>query len=51
MYERVSIDTAHENDIYVATFEQEMNLQGGEYLLSISCTGFGKGGLTAYHRL
>ena len=28
-----------------------MNLQGGEYLLSISCTGFADGAFTVYHRL
>jgi len=51
MYEKVSVDVAHKNDVYVAAFEQEMNLQGGEYLLSISCTGFAEGKLKAYHRL
>ena len=28
-----------------------MNLQGGEYLLSISCTGYRDGDFTVYHRL
>lgn len=51
MYENVIVEKAKENDIYIATFEQEMNLQGGEYLLSISCTGFVEGKLKAYHRL
>ncbi|MCC8028375.1 MAG: ABC transporter ATP-binding protein [Lachnospiraceae bacterium] len=51
MYEKVSIGTAEAGEIYIATFEQEMNLQGGEYLLSISCTGFEQGELRAYHRL
>ncbi|MEE8886449.1 MAG: ABC transporter ATP-binding protein [Eubacteriales bacterium] len=44
------IEMAHKGDIYVVTYEQEMTLQGGEYLLSMSCTGFVKGNLTAYHR-
>ena len=36
---------------YIVTFTQNMNLQGGEYLLSISCTGFDlEGNLKAYHR-
>ena len=26
-------------------------MQGGEYLLSISCTGFVEGELTVYHRM
>lgn len=33
------------------TFRQEMNLQGGEYLLSLGLTGFEKGEFTVYHRL
>lgn len=32
-------------------FTQEMNLQGGEYLLSLGLTGFEKGEFTVYHRL
>ena len=35
----------------MAHFEQEMNLQGGEYLLSISCTGYEGGEFKVYHRL
>ena len=30
---------------------QDMNLQGGEYLLSLGLTGFEKGEFTVYHRL
>lgn len=33
------------------TFEQQMNLQGGEYLLSFGCTGFEADSLCVYHRL
>ena len=33
------------------TFEQEMNLQGGEYLLSLGCTGYIQGEFHVYHRL
>lgn len=51
MYEKKDIGTAYAGDTYIASFEQEMNLQGGEYLLSISCTGFVEGELTVYHRL
>ena len=28
-----------------------MNLQGGEYLLSLGCTGYSNGDFTVYHRL
>lgn len=51
MFEKQSVGIAKAGEVYVATFEQEMNLQGGEYLLSISCTGFVEGELKAYHRL
>lgn len=51
MYEKVSVGTAKEGDVYIARFVQEMNLQGGEYLLSISCTGYAGGEFTVYHRL
>ena len=37
--------------LYEVSFTQDMTLQGGEYLLSISCTGFENGELKAYHRL
>lgn len=51
MYENAGVGMVHEGDTYVATFTQEMNLQGGDYFLSISCTGYGEDGFTAYHRL
>ena len=51
MYEKASIGRAHAGEEYVAEFEQEMNLQGGEYLLSMSCTSFVDGELVAHDRL
>ena len=52
MYEKKYIDLAKAGEEYVASFTQKMNLQGGEYLLSISCTGYDDNGeLVAYHRL
>ena len=51
MYEKVSIGTAHPGDVYVASFTQDMNLQGGEYLLSMSCTSFVNGDLVAHDRM
>lgn len=50
MFEKVVVPLAKAGEIYVASFEQDMNLQGGEYLLSLSCTGFINGELHAYHR-
>ena len=51
MYEKVSVGTAHAGDIYVASFTQDMFLQGGEYLLSMSCTSYVDGELVAHDRL
>ena len=51
MYEKVDVGTVHPGEVYVATFEQNMDMQGGEYLLSISCTGYVDGNFKAYHRL
>lgn len=51
MYERAGIGLAKSGEIYVATFRQNMDLQGGEYLLSLSCTGYVGGEFRAYHRL
>lgn len=51
MYENAGIGVAKPGEEYIASFTQEMNLQGGEYLLSISCTGYHTEGFTAYHRL
>ncbi len=33
------------------TFTQQMDLQGGEYLISLGCTGYRDGELAVYHRL
>ena len=51
MYEKVDIGEAKEGETYVASFTQNMNLQGGEYLLSISCTGYKNGEFQVYNRL
>ncbi len=51
MYEKQDVGEVSQGDVYVASFEQEMNLQGGEYLLSISCTGYEYGEFRVFHRL
>ena len=43
--------TCKAGEIYVATCVQPIMLQGGEYLLSFGCTGFGDTDLNIYHRL
>ncbi len=51
MYEKKDVPLAKEGETYVATFEQDMFLQGGEYLLSMSCTGYRDGEFQVYNRL
>lgn len=51
MYEKKDVPLAKEGETYVASFEQDMFLQGGEYLLSMSCTGYRDGEFQVYHRL
>ncbi|MGI6071172.1 MAG: ABC transporter ATP-binding protein [Blautia sp.] len=51
MYEKVSIKPRKEGDVQEVTFTQRMNLQGGEYLLSLGCTGYHGGEFVVYHRL
>lgn len=51
MYEKVNIELAKAGETYMASFKQNMNLQGGEYLLSISCTGYANGEFQVYNRL
>ncbi len=51
MFEGADIRPVKAGDEYEVCFRQKMNLQGGEYLLSMSCTGFEQGVHTVYHRL
>lgn len=51
LIENIKIESVKKGDIYEVEFTQKMNLNGGEYLLSISCTGFNEGNLEIYHRL
>ena len=50
LFEGKEIPAVKKGDEYYCTFTQRMNLQGGEYLLSISCTGFEEGEHTVYDR-
>lgn len=51
MYEGTEIQSVKAGEEYMVEFTQKMNLQGGEYLLSMSCTGFEHGEHVVYHRL
>ena len=51
MFEGTDIKPVKAGDEYEVSFTQKMTLQGGEYLLSMSCTGFEGGEHVVYHRL
>ncbi len=51
LFEGTDVHPVKEGDIYDVAFTQKMTLQGGEYLLSMSCTGFEGGEHVVYHRL
>ncbi len=51
MFEGTDIRPVEEGDEYEVSFTQKMTLQGGEYLLSMSCTGFEQGEHVVYDRL
>ena len=49
--ENIPIGEVQAEEIYTATFVQEMYLQGGEYFLSISCSEKQEDGNVLCHRL
>lgn len=50
--EKHEISPCHSGDQVTVTFSQAMNLQGGQYLLSLGCTGFDdRGDFVVYNRL
>ena len=51
MYEGVNVEHTDAGDECVVVFEQKMDMQGGEYLLSFGCTGYRNGDFTVFHRL
>ena len=51
MFEKAQVEKSGKGDVCTVTFTQEMNLQGGEYLLSFGCTGYKDGDFTVFHRL
>lgn len=51
MYEKVNIQERDKGDIRAVSFKQRMDLNGGEYLLSLGCTGYEQNNFVVYHRL
>ena len=51
MFEKSFLEPVKAGEIKEIVFTQEMNLQGGEYLLSLGVTGYEGDDFTVYHRL
>jgi len=51
MFEKAFLEPVKKGEVKNVTFNQEMNLQGGEYLLSLGVTGFNGDNFEVYHRL
>ena len=51
MFERIPVEPQKKGNTQTITFTQKMNLQGGEYLLSLGCTGYKSGEFVVFHRL
>lgn len=49
--EKIPVPTMHSGEEHVVTFTQKIDLQGGEYLLSLGCTGYQDGMFRVFHRL
>lgn len=51
LYEKVENIDSSEGSVRTVFFKQNMDLQGGNYLLSFGCTGYRGGEFVVYHRL
>lgn len=51
MIEKAFLESAESGQVKDVTFTQRMNLQGGEYLLSMGVTGYNGDTFEVYHRL
>ena len=51
MVEKAYLDSGEPGQVKEVVFTQEMNLQGGEYLLSLGLTGYEGDRFQVYHRL
>lgn len=51
MVEKAFLEPVKAGEVKEITFTQRMNLQGGEYLLSLGVTGYEGDDFTVYHRL
>ena len=51
MYEKAFLRDGKAGETLDITFTQEMNLQGGDYIMSFGCTGYHRDIFVVYHRM
>ena len=51
MFEKAFLESVSKGDVKKVTFTQKMDLQGGEYLISLGVTGYEDDRFQVYHRL
>ena len=51
MFEKTFLESVEAGEVKEITFTQQMDLQGGDYLLSLGVTGYEDNDFTVYHRL
>ena len=51
MYEKADVKGKKEGESQEITFTQKLDLQGGEYLISLGCTGYRNGEFVVFHIL
>ena len=51
MVEKAFLESVEAGSVKYITFTQKIDLQGGEYLLSLGVTGYEKEDFKVYHRL
>lgn len=51
MFERVETGIIQKGETRIVTYTQQMDLQGGDYLISLGCTGYDQDEFKVYHRL
>ncbi|MCR5282027.1 MAG: Wzt carbohydrate-binding domain-containing protein, partial [Lachnospiraceae bacterium] len=51
MYERVETGLCKKGEQRIVTYSQNLDLQGGDYLISLGCTGYLGDEFVVYHRL
>ena len=51
LFEKVSVPPMKDGDVQEISFTQRMDMQGGEYMLSLGCTGYDGADFVVHHRL